>query len=423
MFVDNVKISVKAGSGGDGSVAFRHEKYVPLGGPAGGDGGKGGSVILEVDEGLRTLMDFRFKHNFKAQPGQNGMNKQMYGRGAQDLIIQVPAGTSVYDEDTGKLIGDLTEKNQRLVVAKGGKGGRGNIHFANSRNRAPEVAENGEPGEEKNLKLELKVIADIGLVGFPSVGKSTLLSVATSARPKIAAYHFTTLAPNLGMVQLDNGQDFVMADLPGLIEGASNGVGLGIQFLRHVERTKVILHLVEMDPNSGRDPVDDYHKIRQELASYDEKILDKPEIIVPTKMDMPGSKEQLEEFKKELNLKDEDLYPISSVQQKGVDVLLKHAGKVLDEYVPPVEEVTQEVKEYNYEPEEIGFEVEKTEEGFVISGPKVERLFKMSNLDHQDGIMRFARQLKSMGIEDALREAGVQTGDTVIIDDFSFEFV
>lgn len=423
MFVDNVKISVKAGSGGNGSVAFRHEKYVPLGGPSGGDGGNGGSVVLVVDEGLRTLMDFRFKHNFKAQSGQNGMNKQMYGRGADDLVIKVPAGTTVYNEDTGKVIGDLTEKNQHLVVARGGKGGRGNIHFANSRNRAPEVAENGEPGQEVNLKLELKVIADVGLVGFPSVGKSTLLSVATSARPKIAAYHFTTLAPNLGMVQLDNGQDFVMADLPGLIEGASNGVGLGIQFLRHVERTKVILHLVEMDPSSGRDPIDDYHKIREELASYDEKILQKPEIIVPTKMDMPGSDELLTEFKKELNLSDEDVYPISSVQQKGVTELLRHAGQVLDEYVEPEIETTEEVKEYNFEEEKPAFEIEKTEDGFVVSGEKVEKLFKMSNLDHQDGIMRFARQLKSLGIEDALREAGVQSGDTVIIDDFSFEFV
>lgn len=423
MFVDNVKISVKSGAGGNGSVAFRHEKYVPLGGPAGGDGGKGGSIVFVVDEGLRTLMDFRFKHNFKAQPGQNGMNKQMYGRGAEDLIIQVPAGTSIYNDDNGRLIGDLTGKDQHLVVAKGGKGGRGNMHFATSRNRAPEVAENGEPGVELNLRLELKVIADIGLVGFPSVGKSTLLSVSTSARPKIAAYHFTTLAPNLGMVQLDNGQDFVMADLPGLIEGASNGVGLGIQFLRHVERTKVILHLVEMDPNSGRDPVDDYHKIRQELATYDEKILNKPEIIVPTKMDMPGAEEQLATFKEAMNLTDADLYPISSIQQNGVDALLKHAGQVLDEYVPPVEDVVDDVKEYNFEPEEKGFEVTKEDDVFILTGPKVERLFAMSNLDHQDGIMRFARQLKSMGIEDALRDAGIESGDTVMIDDFTFEFV
>lgn len=422
MFVDNVKITVKAGKGGDGSVAFRHEKYVPLGGPAGGDGGKGGSVILVVNEGLRTLMDFRFKRIFKAQPGENGMNKQMYGHGAEDTFIQVPPGTSVYNAETGKLIGDLTENNQELVVAKGGKGGRGNMHFANSRNRAPEVSENGEPGEELNIRLELKVIADIGLVGFPSVGKSTLLSVATSARPKIAAYHFTTLAPNLGMVQLDNGQDFVMADLPGLIEGASNGVGLGIQFLRHVERTKVILHLVEMDPNSGRDPFDDYKKIREELKNYDEKILQRPEIIVATKMDMPGSKERLEEFAKEMDIAINEIYPISSVQQMGVSKLLNHAGQVLEDYVPPVEEVS-ETKEYSFVEEEPDFNITNTEDGFVIEGKKVNRLLQMSNLDHQDGIMRFARQLKSMGIDDALREAGAKTGDTVIIEDFTFEFI
>ena len=265
MFVDQIKIEVKAGKGGDGMVAFRREKYVPNGGPAGGDGGKGGSIILKVDQGLRTLMDFRYHRIFKAKPGQNGMIKGMYGRGADDTYISVPQGTTVTDAETGELLGDLVEADDELVVAKGGRGGRGNIKFASPKNPAPEIAENGEPGEERKLKLELKVLADVGLVGFPSVGKSTLLSVVTSAKPKIAEYHFTTLVPNLGMVRLDDGRDYVMADLPGLIEGASQGVGLGIQFLRHVERTRVILHLIDMSGVEGRDPYDDFVKINEEL--------------------------------------------------------------------------------------------------------------------------------------------------------------
>lgn len=267
-FVDQTKIEVQAGKGGDGMVAFRHEKYVPNGGPAGGDGGRGGSIIFVADSGLRTLMDFRYRRKFKADNGENGRIKSQYGRGAKDLYLKVPVGTVVSDFFTGEVIGDMTKKGQELVVAKGGRGGRGNIHFATSVNTAPEIAENGEPGEFRTLKLELKVLADVGLVGFPSVGKSTLLSVVTKAKPKIAAYEFTTLTPNLGMVVLNDGRDFSMADLPGLIEGASQGVGLGIQFLRHVERTKVILHLVSMDPNNGRDAVEDYKIIRKELSNY-----------------------------------------------------------------------------------------------------------------------------------------------------------
>ena len=264
MFVDQVQVEVQAGKGGDGMVAFRREKFVPFGGPAGGDGGRGGSIILYVDEGLRTLMDFRYQRHFKAPAGGNGQGKSMYGRAAEDRRIAVPAGTTVTDADTGEVLGDLTAPGQELVVAKGGRGGRGNIHFVSPKNTAPEIAENGEPGQHRFIKLELKVLADVGLVGFPSVGKSTLLSVVTQAKPKIAAYQFTTLVPNLGMVQLDDGTDFVMADLPGLIEGASQGVGLGIQFLRHVERTRVLLHLVEMDPENGREPLEDYDQIRKE---------------------------------------------------------------------------------------------------------------------------------------------------------------
>lgn len=297
MFVDQTKIDVQAGKGGDGAVAFRHEKYVPLGGPAGGDGGRGGSIILVADSGLRTLMDFRFRRKFKADNGENGRIKSQYGRGAKDVRLKVPMGTSVYDFNTGELLGDLVENGQELVVAHGGKGGRGNIHFATPTRTAPEIAENGEPGEFRTLRLELKVLADVGLVGFPSVGKSTLLSVVTKAKPKIAAYEFTTLTPNLGMVVLPDGRDFSMADLPGLIEGASKGVGLGIQFLRHVERTKVILHLVSMDPNNGRDAYEDYETIRKELAGYTKDLTTKKEIIVATQMDIPGSEEKFAEFK------------------------------------------------------------------------------------------------------------------------------
>ncbi|HIY93661.1 GTPase ObgE [Companilactobacillus sp. HBUAS56275] len=424
MFVDNVKITVKSGKGGDGAVAFRHEKYVPLGGPSGGDGGRGGDIILKANEGMNTLMDFRYKRIFKAQPGQNGQIKGMYGHKADPVYIVVPTGTSIYDEDSGRLVGDLTENNQELVVAKGGDGGRGNIHFATSKNQAPEVAENGEPGQEKHLKLELKLIADVGLVGFPSVGKSTLLSVATSAKPKIAAYHFTTLSPNLGMVKLENGQDFVIADLPGLIEGASNGVGLGIQFLRHVERTRVILHLVDMDPNNGREPYEDYLAIRKELGNYDKNVLKRPEIIVPTKLDIPGSEERLAEFKEKLD-SDVDIFPISSIQHTGVKDLMNHTSEVLSKAEPIHFDVqADDSKEYNFEPEQKQFTIEKDgEHSFIVKGDRVELLLQRTNLDHQDGIMRFARQLKSMGIEDALMDAGAESGDSVTILDFTFEFI
>ncbi|WP_115155182.1 GTPase ObgE, partial [Pediococcus pentosaceus] len=293
MFVDQVKINVKAGNGGNGIVAFRREKYVPNGGPAGGDGGRGGDVVLKVDPGLRTLMDFRYRHKFKADSGKNGMNKQMTGRSSQDLVISVPGGTIVRDLTTGRVIGDLTDNGQELVVAKGGRGGRGNMRFASPRNPAPEISENGEPGEEIELQLELKVLADVGLLGFPSVGKSTLLSVVTSAKPKIAEYHFTTLVPNLGMVQLDDGRDFVIADIPGLIEGASQGVGLGFEFLRHVERTRVLLHLVDMSGMTEEDPFTNFRQINEELKKYNPELLERRQIIVPTKMDLPGSDEEL----------------------------------------------------------------------------------------------------------------------------------
>lgn len=430
-FVDQTKIEVQAGKGGDGMVAFRHEKYVPNGGPAGGDGGRGGSIIFVADSGLRTLMDFRYRRKFKADNGENGRIKSQYGRGAKDLYLKVPVGTTVYDFDSGELIGDLVENKQELVVAHGGRGGRGNIHFATSVNTAPEIAENGEPGEDRVLRLELKMLADVGLVGFPSVGKSTLLSVVTKAKPKIAAYSFTTLTPNLGMVILPDGRDFSMADLPGLIEGASQGVGLGIQFLRHIERTKVILHLVSMDPNNGREAIEDYKTIRHELESYQEDLSDKRELIVATQMDIPGSEEKFAEFKKALkeNNINEPIYAISSVTHKGVDTLMQNTADLVEEVEKQKEAEkplqVQKTKEYKYSaPKKNEFTVEQVgEHQFVVSGDSLERLVQMTNLDHQDGIMRLARKLKNLGVDDALREKGAVNGDDVAIGDFNFEFV
>ena len=430
MFVDQVKVDVKAGNGGNGMVAFRREKFVPNGGPAGGDGGRGGSVIVQADEGVRTLMDFRYTRKFKADNGGNGMIKQMTGRSASNTIINVPLGTVVTDFNTGKVIGDIVEKDQKLVIAKGGRGGRGNIHFASPKNPAPEIAENGEPGDELTIRMELKVLADVGLVGFPSVGKSTLLSVVTSAKPKIAAYHFTTLVPNLGMVRLDDGRDFVMADLPGLIEGAANGVGLGIQFLRHIERTRVILHLIDMSGVEENDPFEDYLKINHELTSYDPDLLKRPQIVVASKMDMPDSAENLAKFEAKLKT-DKTLatvpaiYPISSITQQGIKALLAQTADLLDTTpqfpVKGVDDVA--FREYNAEPTQ-DFTVDNPEPGlFVLSGEKLERLFKMTNLEHEESVMRFARQLRGMGIDDALRAAGAKNDDTIQILDYQFQFM
>ncbi|WP_261805802.1 GTPase ObgE [Lapidilactobacillus luobeiensis] len=430
MFVDQITIEVKAGKGGDGAVSFRREKFVPNGGPAGGDGGHGGSIILVGDEGLRTLLDFRYRRHFKAAAGEKGMNKSMYGRGAEDTYIKVPTGTTVTDADTGAVLGDIVANHQELVVARGGRGGRGNIHFATARNRAPEIAENGEPGEEHFLKLELKVLADVGLVGFPSVGKSTLLSVATSAKPKIAAYSFTTLVPNLGMVQLEDGRDFVMADLPGLIAGAAQGVGLGIQFLRHIERTRVILHLVDMDPDNGREPLTDYQQIRHELEQYDPRLLQRPELIVPTKMDLPGSEERLATFKTALaqaGIEAPIFMPISSISHQGVQPLLQRTATVLATApkVDPIIAPTENDVLYSFdEAQAADYTIEEVApHEFVVHGERIEKFVKMTNLDHQDGIMRFARILHNWGIEDALRKQGAENGDSVMIADFVFDFV
>ncbi|EAG8290082.1 GTPase ObgE [Listeria monocytogenes] len=428
MFVDQVKIYVKAGNGGDGMVAFRREKFVPNGGPAGGDGGKGADVVFVVDEGLRTLVDFRFKRIFKAEHGEHGMSKSMHGRGAEDLVVKVPQGTIVKDIDTGEIIADLVAHGQRAVIAKAGRGGRGNKRFASPANPAPELSENGEPGQERNVQLELKVLADVGLVGFPSVGKSTLLSVVSAARPKIAAYHFTTIVPNLGMVDAGDGRSFVMADLPGLIEGASQGVGLGHQFLRHIERTRVIVHVIDMSGSEGRVPYEDYMAINNELEQYNLRLMERPQIIVANKMDMPDAEENLNEFKTKI-AEDIPVFPISAVTKTGLrELLLAIADKLETTPEFPLNEILEQEDEdtvlYKYVAEEPDFEISREPDGtFVLSGAKIERLFTMTNFERDASISRFARQLRAMGVDEALRKRGAKDGDIVRLLDYEFEFM
>ncbi len=434
MFLDQVTIDVKAGKGGDGMVAFRREKYVPDGGPAGGDGGQGGDVILVVEEGLRTLMDFRFNRHFKAQPGENGMSKGMHGRGSENTFVKVPPGTTVRDAETGTLIGDLIENGQTLTVAKGGRGGRGNIRFASAKNPAPEIAENGEPGQERKIELELKVLADVGLVGFPSVGKSTLLSVISSARPKIGAYHFTTLVPNLGMVSTSDGRSFAAADLPGLIEGASQGVGLGTQFLRHIERTRVILHVIDMSGMEGRDPYEDYLAINKELASHNMRLMERPQIIVANKMDMPEAEENLKKFKEKIEKERTDeyadhlpIFPISGVSRKGIEPLLNATADLIDvtpEFPLYEEEIVEDTVRYGFQPEGPEFTIDRDSDAtWILSGESLARLFEMTNFEHDESVMRFARQLRGMGVDEALRVRGAKDGDIVRIGEYEFEFV
>ncbi|HAB8448105.1 TPA_asm: GTPase ObgE [Listeria monocytogenes] len=428
MFVDQVKIYVKAGNGGDGMVAFRREKFVPNGGPAGGDGGKGADVVFVVDEGLRTLVDFRFKRIFKAEHGEHGMSKSMHGRGAEDLVVKVPQGTIVKDIDTGEIIADLVAHGQRAVIAKAGRGGRGNKRFATPANPAPELSENGEPGQERNVQLELKVLADVGLVGFPSVGKSTLLYVVSAARPKIAAYHFTTIVPNLGMVDAGDGRSFVMADLPGLIEGASQGVGLGHQFLRHIERTRVIVHVIDMSGSEGRVPYEDYMAINNELEQYNLRLMERPQIIVANKMDMPDAEENLNEFKTKI-AEDIPVFPISAVTKTGLrELLLAIADKLETTPEFPLNEILEQEDEdtvlYKYVAEEPDFEISREPDGtFVLSGAKIERLFTMTNFERDASISRFARQLRAMGVDEALRKRGAKDGDIVRLLDYEFEFM
>ena len=421
-FIDRVKIYVQAGTGGNGTVAFRREAHVPKGGPSGGDGGRGGSVIFVATNSLSTLLDLRYYREYKAQNGEKGHAKKMHGADADDLVIRVPVGTCVYDDDTGNIIADLTKDGQRAVIAKGGRGGRGNARFASSRNPAPKICENGEPGEKFNLRVELKLLADVGLVGFPSVGKSTLLSVVSKARPQIADYHFTTIVPNLGVVQVKDGRSFVMADLPGLIEGASQGKGLGHQFLRHIERCRVIVHVIDMSGSEGRDPYEDYVTINKELGEYEYRLLERPQIIVANKMDGDEAEENLKKFKEKLG--DQKVFPIIAPIHEGIDAVLYAVADAL-ETAPDFfnQEEEQESALYTYKEEEKPFTIHNKGNGvWEVTGKKVERLVQMASFTTDDGFQRFALQIRNMGIDDALREAGCEDGDTVRLYDFEFEF-
>lgn len=420
MFVDEVIIEVKAGNGGDGCTAFRREKYIPMGGPFGGNGGKGADIIFKVDMGLRTLLDLRYNKHIKGHKGSNGLGKNMNGKNAENIIIKVPQGTTVTDLDTGLILADLTHENDEVVVAKGGRGGRGNTAFATPANPAPNFSENGEPGEERRLKVELKLLADVGFVGMPSVGKSTLISKISKAKPKIAEYHFTTLSPNLGVVKTIDNRVFVAADLPGLIKGASLGEGLGDKFLRHASRTKVIAHIIDMSAYEGRDPYEDYITIRKELGDFDKKLLDKPEVIIANKMDMESAKENLKEFKKKVN---KEVFEISALTGEGIDkVLVKIADELDNIKDEPLYENEQFEKYVLYKfKEEKPYRIYKDNDVYVVSGEEIEKLLRMTKFT-DEGARRFAKKLRRMGVDEDLQKMGVQEGDTVRILDFEFEY-
>ncbi len=423
MFYDQAKIYVKGGDGGAGVVAFRREKYVPEGGPSGGDGGRGGSVILEADEGLRTLVDFRYKRHYKALRGEHGQGKNMHGKGAEDLILRIPVGTLVKDSETGEILADLVEHGQRAVVAPGGRGGRGNARFLSNTNKAPTLAENGEPGKECWLLLELKLLADVGLVGFPNVGKSTLISKVSAAKPKIADYHFTTLVPNLGVVRLEDGESFVMADIPGLIEGAHTGAGLGHEFLRHTERTRLILHVLDISGSEERDPVEDFRIIKEELSQYSAYLAERPMLIAANKMDMPEAKENLARLRAELG-EDYEIFPVSALNGEGLAQLIYRIAQLLPE-LPVPELVLRTKAEHRVtkaSPDE-RFSLSRDEAGvFVISGEEVERHVAMTHFESDEGLYRFQTILRVLGVDKALVKAGIKPGAKVRIGRLEFEW-
>lgn len=425
MFIDQVKIRLAAGDGGNGSVAFRREKYISNGGPAGGDGGKGGSIIFMADGGLSTLLDLRYNKVLTAKNGENGMGKGMHGKASDDLVVKVPVGTVVYDNETNLIVADFTDDGQRAVIAKGGRGGRGNIHFATARNTAPEIAENGGMGQKREIRVELKVLADVGLVGFPSVGKSTLISVVSACKPKIAAYHFTTLAPNLGVVGVPDGRSFVMADLPGLIEGAASGAGLGHQFLRHIERTRVILHVIDMAGSEGRDPYEDYVTINKELGEYRYKLLERPQIVVANKMDIGEAEENLKVFREKVG-PEVEIIQVSAATRQGMDQLLYKTADLLEttaQFPLYDEEEMEQTVTYRFEAEAAPFDINKDEEGvYVVSGPRIEKILHQTDFTREASVQRFARQLRHLGVDQSLRDLGVEDGDLVRVLDFEFEF-
>ena len=424
MFIDKARIFVKAGNGGNGAVSFRREKYVPAGGPDGGDGGRGANIIIVADTGLRTLMDFKYKKKYSAQHGEDGSKKKRAGKNGEDLILSVPEGTVIRDEKTGLIIADLKKAGDKAVVARGGYGGKGNQHFANAVRQAPAFAKSGTDGQERWITLELKMIADVGLLGFPNVGKSTFLSVVTSAKPKIANYHFTTLTPNLGVVQTRHGESFVIADIPGIIEGAADGVGLGHDFLRHVERTKVLVHIVDISGIEGRDPIDDFEKINEELRLYNEKLASRPQIVVANKSDLLFDETIYENFKKTMEEKGYEVFKMSAVTRDGVDQVIDRVSQLLNE----VEEVELVSQEEMYRPEldvddEGGLKVEIDEDGiYVVTGKELRRIMYSVNFDDMESLQFFQAQMESKGVFDMLRQAGIEDGDTVKIYELEFEF-
>ena len=427
MFVDQVEIYVKAGNGGHGAVAFRREKYIPAGGPAGGDGGKGGDVIFKVDPGIRTLMDFRYKKKHIAQNGENGGNKKMSGEKGENLIVKVPPGTIVRDKETNKIIADLTKPGEEEIIARGGKGGRGNQHFATSTRQAPRFAEGGVPGQERRLILELKLLADVGLLGFPNVGKSTLLAAVTKAKPKIADYHFTTLIPNLGVVEWKDGNSFVMADIPGIIEGAHEGAGLGHQFLRHVERTRLLIHVLDVSGMEGRNPIEDFKIINEELVNYNEKLAQRRQIVALNKIDLVLEEEQINAVKKQLKEMGYEVYTISAATKKGIEPLMDRVIELLEEigeissiFEEEEEEVVEDI--YTLEEEEKGFTIRKENNQYIVEGPDLKRLIYSVNFEDLDSVRYFQKVLRNKGIIDELEDRGIEDGDIVKILDIEFEY-
>ncbi len=426
MFVDLVRMTIESGKGGDGMSAFRREKYVPKGGPSGGDGGRGAHVVFEGDEGLSTLLEFRYNQYRKAVDGERGKNKKMHGKNGEDLVLKVPVGTTIFNETTGKVLADITEHAQRAIVLRGGRGGRGNVKFTSSKNTAPDIAERGEPGTDLSIRLELKLLADVGLIGMPSVGKSTLISAISAAKPKTADYHFTTVTPKLGVVGTKDGRSFVAADMPGLIEGAASGSGLGMQFLRHIERTRVLLHLIDMSGFEGRDPYDDYQAINDELKQYDEPLTKRPQIIVANKMDMPSSQNNLAAFKDAIG-SDVAIIPISAITREGLDELIYKTADMLDSiYQDGIyeQDAFESHVTYQFEGHEAPFTIKKGDDGiYEIEGESLRRLFEMTDFSKEQSIKRFSRQIRSLGIDRELRALGVRHGDSVRIFDVTFEFL
>lgn len=419
MFVDELNIKLMAGPGGDGCTSFRREKFVPMGGPDGGNGGRGASIIFKVDKSLKTLVDLSYKKIIKAPKGENGKGSNKYGKNAEDIIINVPEGTTIINKATNEIMADLINDGEKFVVAHGGRGGKGNKSFATHDVPAPKFSEKGEPGEEIEVRLELKVLADVGLVGMPSVGKSTLLSVISSSKPKIAAYHFTTLNPNLGVVKLKNGKSFVMADLPGLIEGASNGVGLGTEFLKHAMRTRIIAHVVDMGASEERNPIEDYKIIRNEVIKYSEILKNKKEVVIASKMDLENGKENLEKFKKAYP--DLEVIPVSSYDLSGIDEMMERLMEILDE--TPKEDLypKEQFKIYKYEDNK-PYNIKRDGNIWIVSGKEIETLLLMTKFNEDEGVLRFARKFKGMGIEDELEKLGAKPGDEVQILDYMFTF-